>query len=90
MSSSELRKHSIEEYVQPSRAIQFTEWMETEKGCASWYQWFRDRDVPAAIIQLKNSKGIKYAVYRNWKGNPKMDVAGIVNLSVVDACNGFL
>ena len=75
---------------QASRSIQFTEWMDTEKGCREWYQWFKERGVPTAIIQLKNSKGIKHAVYRNWKGNPRMDVGSIVNLSVVDACNGFL
>lgn len=86
----DIRKRMVDEYRQPTRAIQFTEWMDREGQCADWYQWFKDRGVPAAIIKLSNSKGTKYAVYRNWQGNPKMDVVAIVNLSVVDTCNGFL
>ena len=86
----ELRKRSVEEYRQPTRAIQFTEWMETQKECASWYKWFKDRGVSAAVIMLDNAKGTRYAVYRNWLGNPKMDVDCIFNLSVLDACNNFL
>ena len=86
----DIRKRMVDEYKQPTRAIQFTEWMKSKFGCASWYKWFEGRGVPAAIIQLKNSRGTRYAVYRNWQGNPKMDVVAIVNLSVVDACNGFV
>ena len=86
----DIRKRMIDEYKQPKRAIQFTEWQDSKSACTSWYRWFEGRGIPVAVLKLENRKGVKYAVFRNWPGNPKMDAKGIDTLSVLDACNGFL
>jgi len=78
------------QYVQPKRALQITLWLEKLTDCEDWYNWFRERGVPVAILIKKDMRGKEtFAVFRNWAGNPQMDIRRNRNLTLLDPMNGF-
>lgn len=58
----------------PPGAIQFMEWQDTEKDCSAWYDYFRDRGIPVALVVKRVRRKVRFAVFRNWKGNPPMTI----------------
>ena len=88
MAGKEIRMHSPDEYKQPQRAIHFTLWLENQDECESWYEWFRGKSIPVAILRLKHRLGDRFAVYRNWSSNQRMKTSGM-NIALIKAANGF-
>jgi len=76
--------------------MQFTHWLKTRDECESWFLWFRDREIPAAIVGHNGS----FAVFRRGAVERRMEHGGtrLVEVKtkidgpaiVVVACNGYL
>ena len=78
------------------RAMQFSEWLNRAEQCEEWFSWFKQRNIPAAIVEYAG----KFAVFRQGKVGRKTDkglkyIDAPVTLplnrgaKIISLCNGF-
>lgn len=72
----------------------FTHWMTKWEDCKFWFDWFRNRGIPAGIIESEGN----FAVFRRGPVERKSEHGGIRLIEpktridaakVIDSCNGY-
>ena len=71
----------------------FTLYLEKQQDCRGWYEWFKSKDIPAAIVfrnhRIDRSDVFQYSVWREGIDNTDKYGRWHKESNILEACHGF-